>query len=203
MNNRVTFLKPDDITKRVNSYVPQFEIVNALPIDVERLIEKNGISLVVVPDMRSIDGLESYITTDGVDKIYIDQYQYDKDVVRARFTIAHELGHLVLHKELLKSQNITNETKYFEFRKNITTDEEKRLEIQAYIFAGYILMPQKTFNSEVNKIVERFGGKGKIAVYELRHIIEHISKTFQCSNQSAMKQLKYEFDWMKEIFDAI
>lgn len=59
----------------------------------------------------------------------------DKDNgYRSRFDLAHELGHLVLHK------HITNPA---------DRDRHKLLEKQAHYFAGALLLPAETFASEI------------------------------------------------------
>lgn len=63
---------------------------------------------------------------------------------RWRFTLAHEIGHLILHspllKERLEEKNDTDNTlalKYSSSNKNC-----ERLEIQANLFASYLLLPE-------------------------------------------------------------
>lgn len=59
----------------------------------------------------------------------------DKDNgFRSRFDLAHELGHLVLHKGIPRSTE---------------RDRYKQMESQAHRFAGAFLLPAETFSSEV------------------------------------------------------
>jgi Zn-dependent peptidase ImmA (M78 family)/DNA-binding Xre family transcriptional regulator len=59
----------------------------------------------------------------------------DKDNgFRSRFDLAHELGHLVLHKGMPRSTD---------------RDRYKQMEAQAHRFAGAFLLPAETFSSEV------------------------------------------------------
>ena len=68
---------------------------------------------------------------------------------RSRFTLAHELAHCALHAENL-------EDGYLEFRfengmKNID-DNYSRLEEQANIFAGELLIPEHSLNKILNEL---------------------------------------------------
>lgn len=70
------------------------------------------------------------------------------DINRWRFTLAHEIGHLILHYDYLIEyfeENSDNEaTLDFNIQNKFSLDN-KRLEIQANIFASRLLMPQDKF----------------------------------------------------------
>jgi len=75
------------------------------------------------------------------------------DRARWRFTLAHEIGHLILHSKLLKdriSEKSDTETslsfKYFD-----SEIASKRLEFQANLFAENLLLPISTLNSIVTQ----------------------------------------------------
>ena len=73
-------------------------------------------------------------------KIFISQYlDIDEDICRKRFTIVHEIGHLILHSGRVGkylNDNIDTEEMFSFSDKTI-----QRLEIQANIFAGTLLIP--------------------------------------------------------------
>ena len=82
------------------------------------------------------------------------------DVSRQRFTIAHEIGHLLLHYKILLNK-ITEKTDTdlsFSFLYNISEMTTKRLEYQANIFASHLLLP---VDSLIN-IVEIYFTKERI-----------------------------------------
>lgn len=79
------------------------------------------------------------------------KYELYANEGRKNFTIAHELGHFVLHKELVKSiQPI--------LCREIGT-AKKGIERQADLFAVYLLMPEKMVRAEYSKINEPFNEK--------------------------------------------
>lgn len=70
-------------------------------------------------------------------KLFLNKYRW-------RFTLAHEIGHLILHKTRLEKfidSNIDIENTLSVEKKEISI-QNKRLEIQANLFASYLLMPQ-------------------------------------------------------------
>ena len=81
-----------------------------------------------------MDGASRWFSTDGLPYVFLAS---DKaNGVRSRFDAAHELGHLVLHR------NVTD----LEFSKRYP-----ELERQAHLFAGAFLLPAESFAAEVTK----------------------------------------------------
>ena len=96
-----------------------------------KLLENKGIVVGYLDFANGIDGV-----SDWIDNKPVVVLSNKATSVRSRASLAHELGHLILH------QNITNEDL-----------EEKELlekiEAQAWHFAGCFLMPRKTIANEV------------------------------------------------------
>lgn len=80
------------------------------------------------------------------------------DMHRWRFTLAHEIGHLILHKNYL--ERFVDEN--FDLDENINLNQvesihhNKRLEIQANLFASFLLIPQKPLLSCVNDYFKKW-----------------------------------------------
>jgi len=105
------------------------EHITALPVNVSLLCENLGIAL------RSYDGYidgvdsdgESTITTDGVPLII---YNRQKPRPRKRFTVAHEIGHILLG-HVGKYQLVNREP----------SSEDNPIEQAANVFASRLLAP--------------------------------------------------------------
>lgn len=81
---------------------------------------------------------------------------FDKN--RWRFTIAHEIGHLVLHSELLKDR-IDDRKDYddtFALGYSYSSTNTERLEIQANIFASILLLPDNIFVPRVKSLFKEY-----------------------------------------------
>ena len=74
------------------------------------------------------------------------------DVHRRNFTLAHELGHLYLHKPLLEKCNSALLDYEERFVANLPDEIIKRMEMQANLFASYLLIPQVPFVNEVARL---------------------------------------------------
>ncbi len=110
------------------------------PIDLKSILDEFNIQLVFDPDL---DNQESgYISYN--DEEWIIGVNADHHKNRQRFTIAHELGHYMLHRiEIEKLGKISDAIL---FRKN----ETNRLEIEANNFASDLLMPEEEFRKKIN-----------------------------------------------------
>jgi Zn-dependent peptidase ImmA (M78 family)/transcriptional regulator with XRE-family HTH domain len=103
--------------------------------DVHLLLENNGI--VIVHDeigAATMDGVSSWSQVDNRAYIYV---AIDKpSAVRTRFNVAHELGHIVLHRRVDQS--------------TLTKPEDfKLIEHQAHLFAAAFLLPAESFAGEL------------------------------------------------------
>lgn len=71
-------------------------------------------------------------------------------VVRQRFTIAHEVGHLVLHRNDSDLFVDKGYSKVF-FRDNRSSEGEYRRELEANAFAASLLMPVRLIEQEISR----------------------------------------------------
>ena len=106
--------------------------------DVMLLLENNGVIVSkAVFESQRMDGYSGFDAASATPYVII---AYDKgSAVRSRFDLAHELGHMVLHRGL--GPNVVRNPA------NI-----KVLEAQANTFAGEFLMPSESFAKDVGVI---------------------------------------------------
>lgn len=124
-------LTPEDIEGIANQTRQYFGIGLGPISDLTKLLENHGIPIVSI-DVASRIGAFSYATDDDRAFMVVER---NSSAVRERFSLAHELGHLVMHKTL--NQNFLEDKPLF-----------KRVEEQANNFAGAFLMPAETFSRE-------------------------------------------------------
>ena len=76
---------------------------------------------------------------------------------RENFTIAHELGHIVLHKTITNSiQSISENQNSINSELNIGKSDITRMEYQANTFASYLLMPSRPFLVKVTELFKQY-----------------------------------------------
>jgi Zn-dependent peptidase ImmA (M78 family) len=116
---------------------------NSLPVDIERVIEDTmGISIIPIKSLQKSCDMEGFISKD-FKKIYVDEdlYMDDRYYKRVRFTIAHEIGHLLLHRSNIDGLKFENENDWIKFRMGINDKTLGWFETQASEIAGRILVP--------------------------------------------------------------
>lgn len=117
------------------------EITN---IPMEIIVNGLGAMLIEEP-IRNADGIIHFGNPLSLIKVN-SEIKYE---ARKRFTIAHEIGHLLMHKDIEPHFENTNTLNWF-------SDNEKQLkkgiqELEANEFAAELLMPDKVFHSEAVK----------------------------------------------------
>jgi Zn-dependent peptidase ImmA (M78 family) len=75
------------------------------------------------------------------------------DIARWRFTLAHEVGHLILHYKLLKDklEERSDNDNSLSYKYHTSEMTSKRLEFQANVFASHLLLPINSLFEVVEK----------------------------------------------------
>jgi Zn-dependent peptidase ImmA (M78 family) len=125
--------------------------IGKIPTEIEILIEKSGIIIEVMDDLKinySVKGLVAKdIKNTRQMKIVIDSKHYENDEFEYKFTLAEELGHILLHLDFYNG--INNVEDYIKIYNEISDEDYRRFEQQARNLASFILLPQDEFNKYV------------------------------------------------------
>ena len=127
-----------------------------IPTDIEMLIEKSGIIIEAIDDLRkdfSVKGLVAKdVNNDGRVKIFIDTHHYEEDTFEYKFTLAEELAHILIHMDFYDGINGVEDCikKY----NSISDDDYRKYEQQARNLASFLLLPEKEFNDEVIAFID-------------------------------------------------
>ena len=123
-----------------------------------------------------------------------------EDEHRRNFTLAHELGHLYLHKELMQRYIKTHMDYEERYSKELPDQIIQRLEIQANLFASFLLLPKERFYSSLLLLFKKYS----ITTYRLyldhqlcnirdvNNIIGALSKEFNVSKEMVKMRLLNE-----------
>lgn len=123
------------IARKVESLLEEYSIASA-PVPVDRIAKGEGAQLRFAPLDDELSGM-IYIR-DGDPIIGVNALHHPN---RQRFTIAHELGHLVLHRALIS--DVVHIDKEFSMlmRNAESAAGTNEMEIEANFFAAELLMP--------------------------------------------------------------
>jgi Zn-dependent peptidase ImmA (M78 family) len=113
--------------------------VKAPPVPVEKLAKALGVRVEYNPFDNELSGMA--FLRDGKPVIGVNANHHPN---RQRFTIAHELGHIVLHRSRLDAAVLVDKkSKHFIPRDQISAEGTDPVEVQANAFASELLMPAK------------------------------------------------------------
>lgn len=126
-----TDLSDEDIEKFATTTRRQWGLGDGAIPDLTKLLENKGVAIAYLDFANGVEGVSAWI-----DQRPIVVLSNKSSAVRSRASLAHELGHLILH------QTVTNEDLSKKELLNI-------IEQQAWHFAGCFLMPQSTISNEV------------------------------------------------------
>lgn len=115
-----------------------------IPVNIENVAEKIGIAIILVPGINSKLGMDGFLSND-LKCLYLDQDLYEDEEnryePRIRFTIAHELGHYYLHRDVIESLDFKSVEEWVKFRMDLPPETTGWFEYQANEFAGRLLIP--------------------------------------------------------------
>lgn len=162
--NAPNFISRKDIEAKAEQYRQQHGGAS-VPVNPLKIASNAGVNVFT---SRFLDDSISGVVkrTPGGGDIYVNQ---DHAFVRQRFTIAHELGHLVLHSSHQEFADPDANLFRIDRGAEAPTDENRSLEVQANMFAAALLMPESSVRE----------------AYEANKDIDALAKMFQVS-RSAM-----------------
>jgi len=130
-----------------------------VPVDIEYIIDiKLKIGIIPIPGFLKSNNIDALILSNW-ESIYVDREEYldERRHNRLRFSLAHEIGHFVLHKTLYNNLNIKSLEDYYKLNKDILQKQYGYLEAQANKFANYLLVPRKILLVEMEKELKKKG----------------------------------------------
>jgi Zn-dependent peptidase ImmA (M78 family) len=128
--------------------------INELPVPVDKIAEKKGITVKPFDDLG--DDVSGVLVVENGEGTIGFNSSHSK--VRRRFTIAHELGHYVLHNNNTTELFVDTSAHYIpenysnikiEYRNHLSSEGTVKKEQQANAFAAALLMPKKFLVEEI------------------------------------------------------
>ncbi|TAM79641.1 MAG: ImmA/IrrE family metallo-endopeptidase [Acidobacteria bacterium] len=153
--------------------------IQSAPTPVEKVAKALGAQVRFSPFDDELAGMV-YIK-DGVPIIGVNSLHHPN---RQRFTIAHELGHLELHREMITSTVHVDKNFPVLMRDPKSATGTELLEIQANQFAAELLMPRKLIDQVL---------AGKKFDIDDEGPIEELAKKFRVSKQALEYRIRNRF----------
>lgn len=145
-----------------------------IPVNIEIIIEKQlSIEIIPIPGLKQQCNTDAFISADwqsvSVDnERYMDESYYN----RLRFSIAHEIGHFVLHNKVYNSLKIEDMEDLRNFLHNVDGKHYGYLETQANKFANFFLIPRNILAKERRFILNDYK---EISDFDARQVNSYIA----------------------------
>jgi Zn-dependent peptidase ImmA (M78 family) len=190
---KIPFLSDEEIRKRADEFRLQ-HWGDRIPVDIELIIERN-LDLLIIP----IEQLRYHAHTDAYLSGDLKEIVYDPSLPdnRVRFSIAHEIGHYVLHRNIIAMLHTKSFEEWKQLQREIPEAIWGRAEYQAREFAGRLLVPPQKLIEALRQLKSLIESAQKaVPDLELPVLIEFVApklaNVFQVSADVIMKRLDAE-----------
>jgi hypothetical protein len=199
---KAPFITITDIRRAVDDFRKRYWTKDTIPVDIFEIVEfELGIEIRTIFNLKDAGDVDALLLGD-LKTIAVDQNDFlnDRAQNRLRFSIAHEIGHLVLHKDTFAKIQYSSIDEWVAFFQKIPEDQYAWIEQHAYEFAGRLLVPREKLVEKLNDAVALAKSSGFDAWDSsgdsTRQFIAHgIARYFEVSDQVIDKRLIRENLW--------
>ncbi len=199
----VKYIPYNKIAEEAVSFAIQYGIEEEIPVPIEEVVEFDlGFDIILTENMQRDFDVEGF-TTFKDKSIYVDDFIYKNRLYRYRFTLAHEVGHIVLHKSLLEGIELISVTQWEQFIDQVDIKDYNALEFQGYAFGGLVLVQPhklKTLFEEnieyIKPLVDQARSEGldreQYLEYAINAMASILSPKFDVSNDVLSRRIIYD-----------
>lgn len=194
----------DDLRARANSLLQTHNPAGHIPIPIEEIVEFGfGINIIPIPGLLTVHEVDAFTAKD-LRSIMVDLSTVEsRSPNRYRFSLAHELGHVVLHADVYAQIEFLSIREWKQVVMSLPEKDREWLEWQAYSFAGLILVPREP-------LMERLADAVRIASEQGFDVVENhepakdyvctwLGRQFEVSSQVVEKRLDKDGLWPPHI----
>ncbi len=145
--------------------------INTLPIPVDKILQHFNITLSY--DLGDDISGVLVVNKNGMAVVGVNPKESN---VRQRFTIGHEIGHFVLHRN--KSELFVDEH-YLVVARDGTTD---KYELEANAFSAALLMPKNLIKEQLELLPLKSSTEEKIKILAKKFEVSSLAMTYRLSN---------------------
>jgi Zn-dependent peptidase ImmA (M78 family) len=154
------------------------------------------IDIIPLPGLQRSFNIDAFLSSD-CRSITVDESVYAHRVPhRYRFSLAHEVGHAVLHRPIFTALQFNTVTEYKRTLRELTDFDVNRMEWQAHSFAGLVLVPSPDLASHFDHAVQRAEAAGISVADYWDEAVDYISNSlvsvFRVSDQVISRRIEYD-----------
>lgn len=156
----IPYLSPAAIEREAEAFRRKYWD-ESLPVDIEHIVDvRMDLRIVPVPGLYASLGIKAYISSNWKE-IMVDKGAYENERLRLalNYSYAHEIGHLVLHKEIYDALRMATMADYYCFTEEKNSDGNsfhRNAEIQANMFAKFLMIPTAPLRMAKAQALDRY-----------------------------------------------
>ena len=184
-----------DIRLAAEAFLEEHHPALSLPIPIEEILElKLGVDILPIPGLAKTYQRHGVLLSSGK-VIVVDDDDYTNYETRCRFTLAHELAHVVLHRDYLDRITADSTEAAWKAYSELPAEQLADLERDASLFAGYLLVPQDALVARFNELRARFLREKSVDITQLGsaardHVAIELAPMFNVSDKVVARRLE-------------
>lgn len=149
----------EQINAEAESFLTAYHPSKSIPIPIEEIIDlKLQIDVIPIPSLKDAFAevgldIDAFIASDFA-SISVDKFIQEKRNNRYRFSLAHEIGHMLLHGYLYKKFEFKTIDQWTAAIGQMPFQDQEIVEWQADEFAGLVLVPRVVLKDEFKKALK-------------------------------------------------
>ena len=200
---KAPYIKIEDIRVAADNFRNKYWPSNSIPIDIFEILEfELNIEIRTISSLKEAGDIDALLLG-NLNTIVVDQNDFlnERSQNRLRFSVAHEIGHLVLHSELFSNISYSSVEEWIQFFQKIPEDQYAWIEQHAYEFAGRLLVPREKLMEKLKDAVSMAKTRGFDAwdssgEFAREYVAHGIARHFEVSEQVIEKRLTKENLWL-------
>jgi hypothetical protein len=199
---RAPFIEQQEIWRQADAFRSRVWPSKGIPVGVLEIVEfELDLQVRPISRLKEDNDIDALLLGDW-QTIVVDQVQYmdERYSNRLRFSLAHELGHFILHRAVFQQIPRASVQQWIEFMRDMPEKEYSFLEYHAYEFAGRFLVPpdalRREFESAILLAEQNGMPRGQLTEdAHLQYLAKPVSRTFGVSNSVIERRLSKENLW--------
>ena len=201
-NFKAPFIEQQEIWRQADGFRSRVWPSNEIPIGVLEIVEfELDLEIKPISRLKEDNDIDALLLGNWK-TIVVDQLQYmdERYANRLRFSMAHELGHYVLHQTVFQQMPRGSVQEWIEFMRDMPEKEYSFLEYHAYEFAGRFLVPPEALRREFDAaiLLAEQNGMPRSQLQgdaHLQYLAKPVSRKFEVSSSVIERRLTKEKLW--------
>lgn len=192
-----------ELREIAEKFLAEHHPTGVIPVPVEEIIEfQLGIDIIPMEGLRRSFDIDGYVSK-NLREISVDRYIQEERPDDYRYTLAHELAHVLIHGEIVEQFEFGTIKEWKAFILGVNSDERSTYDGQAHQLGSLILVPPTALAREfeaVRSAIARAGGAvaQMLATEKARIIVaSNIARKFEVPRSVITDRANRDGSWLE------